>query len=278
MITSEVAVSIIIVSLLVCYHFVMDGPINYWMVVIPIIGFGLSLMDSCIGMGYGTIGSPLLIILGFSSKLVVPSILISQAVTAVIASTLHQRRRNVNYFDIKGNDLRIVSRLISFGLIGTIIGAVVAVQLSKAYLNTYIGLLVIAMGVLLLLRPSITFTWLKVNLLSLVSGFNKAMSGGGYGPVATTGLLVSGNPVKNSVGATLFSVIFINITSFIIFLATKSMTSFQLPIFLTIGVLVGSQLGPRITGRFGGSRIAKALFAFISMTMGMLTIFLTFVT
>lgn len=276
-ISSEIMVVVIIAIILMIYHLLSRGLVSHWLLIIPIVGFGLSLLDSSIGMGYGTIGSPLLIVLGFSSRLVVPSILVSQLVSAVIASTFHQKQGNVNYFDLGRNDAGIVSRLVVFGLIGTVVGAILAIQLSKIYLNTYIGLLVIAMGSILLLKPKLTFSWFKVNLISLISGFNKAMSGGGYGPVATTGLVVTGNPLKNSVGATLFSVIFINITSFVIYLLTKSITSLQLPIFLTIGVLIGSQVGPRITGRIGVSNVAKVAFACISIAMGALIIFLTFV-
>ncbi|MGC8617975.1 MAG: sulfite exporter TauE/SafE family protein [Thermoplasmata archaeon] len=277
-ISSEIVVVFIITIILTMYHLLLRGPVSYWLVIIPVVGFCLSLTDSSIGMGYGTIGSPLLIVLGFSSKLVVPSILVSQLVSAVIASTLHQKQGNVNYFDIKRNDTGIVFRLIVFGLIGTAVGAFLAIQLSKIYLNTYVGLLVISMGLVLLLKPKLPFSWFKVNLISLISGFNKAMSGGGYGPVATTGLVVTGNPIKNSVGATLFSVIFINTTSFVIYLLTKSITSLQLPLFLTICVLIGSQIGPRITGRMSASNVAKVAFASVSVVMGALTVFLTFVS
>ncbi|MEM0136760.1 MAG: sulfite exporter TauE/SafE family protein [Thermoplasmatales archaeon] len=277
MISSEMVIVVAIVALLMIYHLLLNGPVDHWLIIISVVGFGLALMDSSIGMGYGTIGTPLLILLGFSSKFVIPSILVSQLIAAVIASTLHQKRGNVRYFDLKGNDVGIVTRLIAFGLIGTVIGAFLDIHLTKVYLNTYIGLLVIAMGFILLLRSKITFTWAKVNILSMVSGFNKAMSGGGYGPVATTGLLVSGNPLKNSVAATLFSVIFINLTSFVIYVFSGSITSLQLPIFLTIGVLVGSQIGPRMTKRLGESKSAKVLFSFMSLAMGSLTILLTFV-
>jgi uncharacterized membrane protein YfcA len=276
MISSEIVVIIAIGALLSYYHFDFRGPSNSWLFILPLIGAGLSLLDSSMGMGFGTIGSPLLIILGFSSKEVVPSVLIAQASLAIVAAAFHQSKKNVDYFNPNGNDLGIEVRLIAFGLIGTMIASFVYVQLSKEYLNIYVGLLVIAMSALLIMRPKTSFSWSKVNLLSLLSGFNKAISGGGYGPVATTGLILSGNPVKNSVGATLFSVIFINITAFIIYVFTKEISAVELPVFLTIGALIGSQMGPSITGKMGSHK-AKSIFACIVMVLGVMTIIMTYV-
>ena len=108
-------------------------------------------------------------------------------------------------------------------------------------------------------------------MISLISGFNKALSGGGYGPVATTGLIVSGHPIKNSVGIALFTVAVINVIAFILYLTSKSITSFELPVFLTMGALVGSQLGPSATKRISGRR-AKIVFAAVVIVLGILTV------
>ena len=273
MISSEIFVIAMVAALAATYHFIFGGNTSYWIVLIALIGFALSIMDSSMGMGYGTIGSPLLIILGFSSKVVVPSILFSQAVAGIIAVTLHQRYKNVNIL-LKGNDLGIVARLIMFGLTGTIIASFVIINISKLYLNMYIGILIACMAVVTLAGLNFRFSWSKVNILSIISGFNKALSGGGYGPVATTGLLISGNPLRNTVGATLFSMIFMNLTAFGIYLSTKSLSSMELPIFLTIGALVGSQIGPGITGKMG-SRNSRRIFSVIALVLGILTIVLT---
>lgn len=274
LISSEAVVFVIIALLLAWYHFVFRGSVTYWLVFIPIIGFGLSLLDSSIGMGFGTIGSPLLIVLGFSSKEVVPSVLVTQMALASVAAAFHQRKKNANYFNPRGNDVGIEMRLIVLGIVGTVIAAFVYLNLSKEFLNIYLGILVICMSAILLLRSKMSFSWTKVNLISVVSGFNKAISGGGYGPVVTTGLIVSGNPLKNSVGATLFSVIFINTTAFLFYLMTKQIVVVQLPIFLTIGSLIGSQIGPSVTGKMG-TRGVKSVFACTVIALGAMTIILT---
>ena len=86
------------------------------------------------------------------------------------------------------------------------------------------GIIVVIMDSQLLIQTKFSFSWARLNLLSLLSGLNKVISGGGYGPVAKTSLPVSGNKVRSYVGVTLFSVIFINITAFVIYLFARGST------------------------------------------------------
>lgn len=261
----------VLVGLVGFWTLVMGQPITTGMLVIAALGFLLAAMDTCIGMGYGTLGTPVLLLLGFSSKLSVPSILIAQAVSAMFGFALHHRYKNVNIFDRRSKDLKIELRLVLFGVMGTIIAVLVAVLIPKLYMNTYIGLLVIAMGVIVLVSRKTAFSWLKINAISLISGFNKAMSGGGYGPVATTGIIVSGHPVKNTVGITLFSVAIINTLGFVLYLLSGTITSLAMPIFLTVGSLLGAQMGPKGTRRLNNPTVRHA-FAAAVISFGIATI------
>ncbi|MEM0128229.1 MAG: sulfite exporter TauE/SafE family protein [Thermoplasmatales archaeon] len=266
----ETIIIAVAVFLLIYLHLLVYGKGNDY-VLIGAIGFGLALLDSSMAMGYGTIGTPVLVLLGFSPKLVVPSILISQMVAASISSFLHHSNKNVNYFDRKKNDSAILFRLLVFGIAGVIIAVFLVTQISKEVINIYIGSLVTAMGMLLLAKPKFEFSWARVNLISLISGFNKAISGGGYGLVATTGLLVSGNPVRESVGITLFSVAILNSVAFAGWYMTGSIESFQLAIFLIIGGMLGSQIGPLITNKANSPR-TRVMFACVATALGVFTV------
>ena len=57
----------------------------------------IKFVDSTLGMMYGTVLSPLLILIGYDVKSVVPAILISQAVGGFIASYKHHRLKNANF-------------------------------------------------------------------------------------------------------------------------------------------------------------------------------------
>jgi uncharacterized membrane protein YfcA len=270
-IVRPLVVAVLVVGLLAFYVLYLHKPLSIGVVLIAIMGFVLALIDTAIGMGFGTLGTPVLLILGLSSKLAVPSILIAQAVSALLGFTLHHRYKNVDLWRIDSKDRKIALVLVGFGALGTILAVFIALQISKVYLNSYIGLLIIAMGIIAVVNAKTAFSWVKITAISLVSGFNKAISGGGYGPVATTGLIVSGHPIKNSVGITLFTVAVINILAFVLYLASKSITNFELPVFLTIGAALGSQLGPGVTRRVAGRR-ARLVFAAVVIILGVLTI------
>ena len=55
-------------------------------IIILFVAFMCEFLDSSLGMGYGTILSPFLIIAGFDPLLVVPSTLISQALAGLSAA------------------------------------------------------------------------------------------------------------------------------------------------------------------------------------------------
>lgn len=266
---------VVIVGLIAVWAFVLKQPLTLGVLLIGIFGFLLASMDTAIGMGFGTLGTPVLLIIGFSSTLAVPSILIAQAVSATFGFVLQQRYKNVDMLRLGSKDRKIAWRLVLFGAVGSVIAVLIAISIPKIYLNTYIGLLVIAMGSIIILNMKTVFSWTKINIISFVSGFNKAISGGGYGPVATTGLVVSGHPLKNSVGITLFSVAVINVLAFALYLLSKSITSFELPIFLTIGALVGAQFGPRVTRVMKDRKRIRYLFAIVVIILGVLTIVTT---
>jgi len=190
--------------------------------VIIILGaFACELIDSSLGMMYGTILSPVLIIAGFDPLVVVPSLLLSQAFSGFIASITHHQLRNVD-FSIKSgvterlrklgyigafrrnmpSDLKVVICVSCFGILATVIASMAAMNIPKAALKTYIGVLVLVMGAILLLGFKFRFSWKKIVGIGILSAFNKGMSGGGFGPVVTSGQLISGRTSKNSIGAT----------------------------------------------------------------------------
>ncbi|GAG43524.1 unnamed protein product, partial [marine sediment metagenome] len=82
-------------------------------IILIVLGaFVCEFIDASMGMMYGTILSPVLIIAGFEPVLVVPSILLSQAIGGFIASMFHHRFRNVN-LALKTINPKIIARKIS---------------------------------------------------------------------------------------------------------------------------------------------------------------------
>ncbi|MFH1791555.1 MAG: sulfite exporter TauE/SafE family protein [Candidatus Omnitrophota bacterium] len=190
------------------------------------LAFLCELLDSSLGMGYGTILSPVLIIMGFSPLVAVPAVLLSQAFGGFAASAFHHLFRNVS-FHPTSRDFKIVLVISSFGVLATIFAAIIALNVPKLFLQVYIGVLVLVMGIIVLLNLKFTFSWGKMIGVGILSAFNKGISGGGFGPVVTAGQIMAGQGHKGAIGATTLAEAPICIASFITYLIGKTMKQFD---------------------------------------------------
>lgn len=194
-----------------------------------IFAFACEFIDSSLGMGYGTILTPSLLILGFEPLVVIPAVLLSQAFGGLSASVFHHQFENVS-FRTDSKDFKMVVLISGFGVIATAGAALISIQLPKIILKTYIGLLVSLMGVIILLNRSFIFSWRKMIGIGILSAFNKGISGGGFGPVVTGGQILSGHNHKAAIGVTTLSEAPICICGFLTYLIGRTVNELQPPI------------------------------------------------
>jgi len=267
---------------------------------IPTLGFIIvgaflcELIDSSLGMMYGTILSPVLIIAGLDPLVVVPSILFSQAIGGFVASIRHQQLNNVN-FSVKKDimnrlyelgyletfkrsttrDLKVAFVVTSFGIIATVISALIAINIPTVVLKMYIGILVCSIGIVLLLRSKFNFTWKKILGIGILSAFNKGISGGGFGPVVTSGQLISGRDSKESIGVTTLSEAPICIAGFLTYLLKNGLSTWDLIFPLTIGASIGAVIGPYITKKFKSEKKIRLSLGILVTFLGIWTLIKT---
>jgi hypothetical protein len=180
---------------------VMYMEVIYLFVFLAIIAFFCEYVDSSLGMGYGTTLTPLLLLLNFEILQIVPAVLLSEFVTGIIAGMFHNKLGNCS-FKKDSEDSKVTLVLASCSIGGTIIAVMLALTLSKLFVSVYIGVLVLSMGILILANISWIFSWKKMVGLGILAAFNKGISGGGYGPLITSGQIISGRNCKNSIGST----------------------------------------------------------------------------
>ena len=252
-------------------------------------------IDASLGMLFGTILSPVLIILGLNPLLVVPSILISQAIGGLTASIFHHRFKNVSFgLKIKrpatvmkkikevgvfetlrrgiSRDLRATLLIAVLGVLATISSVMVAISIPRKTLESYIGILVFAMGVILLSKMKFIYTWKKILGIGLLSSFNKGISGGGFGPVATAGQIIAGRGGKSSIGATTLAEVPICIAGFLAYLVAKGITDWSLPLYLSIGSLIGALIGPHFTAKFKDDKKLRKILGAMVLVLGIVTL------
>ena len=182
-----------------------------WVIVglLFIISAFCEYINSSLGMGYGTIITPLLLTFGIVRAEIVPVVLLSQLMTGFFSGVAHHHEGNVNL----KKDKNIKTALI-FLTIPSIIGVVTATILSSRlkgigqhYANIYIGLMIVSIGIYLIYSNMIrkrisgtgTISKPKLMVLGIIAAFNKGVSGGGYGPLMTGGQLTTGVKEKEAV-------------------------------------------------------------------------------
>ncbi len=270
------------------------------MVAIPILAFLCEYMDATLGMGYGTTLTPIFILLGFNPLEIVPVVLLSQLLSGLLAGFCHHREGNVD-LKPKSSDIFRISKMLSplgyietfketvpihlkvalmlglCSLVGAIVAVFVAVNIPRFWLQLYIGVLVLSMGVLILicLNSKFKFSWLKITILGVIASFNKGMSGGGYGPVVTGGQILSGVEGKSAVGITALAeglTCFVGVLGYIFI--SKGAAHWKLAPWVIVGSMLSVPLSAKSV-KFIGERKLKLAIAVLTIILGSITIFKT---
>lgn len=164
------------------------------LIVLAIVGFFAQLIDGALGMAYGVTSSSLMLAAGLAPAAASASVHLAEIGTTLASGASHWRFGNV--------DWKIVLRLGVPGAVGAFAGATFLSGLSSDAAKPWMAGILLGLGVYVLLR--FTFGSLKtpdgktslrarfLSPLGLIAGFIDATGGGGWGPVATPTLLVSG--------------------------------------------------------------------------------------
>jgi uncharacterized membrane protein YfcA len=161
-------------------------------VVLALVGLTAQLVDGALGMGYGVTSTTLLLLAGVAPAAASASVHLAEIGTTVASGVAHWRFGNV--------DWSVVRRIALPGALGAFAGATVLSGISTKLATPWMAGILLALGCYLLVRfsrplrsrvrrpPRSRF----LAPLGLVAGFVDATGGGGWGPVATPTLLVSG--------------------------------------------------------------------------------------
>jgi uncharacterized membrane protein YfcA len=165
-----------------------------------LLAFVFETLDSAGGMGFGTALAPLLFVLGYEPLQVVPALLAVEAATGLLAGGLHHEFRNIELSWRPSNEatrsLLLIGGLGAMGAVASATLAYFAVPLPEKVIKTYVALVVLLMGGLILvhhwLTPHKTYRPRRLVFFAALAGVNKGLGGGGYGPVITLGAVFAG--------------------------------------------------------------------------------------
>lgn len=242
-------------------------------VLIIVLAFLCEYIDSSLGMGYGTTLTPLLLIMGYNPLQIVPAVLLSELFTGLSAAFLHHKAKNVNLkFGTKNFKIALVMSACS--IFGSLIAVFIAINLSAFYIKLYIGIIVLVMGILILatLNRTFKFSWKKITSLGLLAAFNKGISGGGYGPIVTSGQILSGVNSKSAIGITSLAEGLTCLVGVITYLAfTNHTIEWNLAPSLVVGALVSVPFAAFTVKKFKGNYL-KLIVGIATVILGLVTL------
>jgi uncharacterized membrane protein YfcA len=162
-----------------------------------LVGFFAQLVDGALGMGFGVISSAILLGQGLPPPLVSATVNAAKLPTGATSAASHLWHGNV--------DWAVVRRIAGYGAIGGICGALLLTSLKGPLLAWLINLYLAGIGLVILLRgirgtaPAV----ISGHRLRLIGASGGAIEGigGSWGPIVTSGLLVSGLPPRQAVGS-----------------------------------------------------------------------------
>jgi len=240
--------------------------------LVILLAFICEFVDSTLGMGYGTALTPVLILLGFGALAIVPCVLLSELITGITAGLVHHKVGNV-CFKRGSIHLKIALVLATCSIVGATIAVFIAINIPKTWLNIYIGLMVLIMGIIILLtlNKDFKFSWKKIIGLGSIAAFNKGMSGGGYGPVVTGGQILSGINGNNAVGITSLAEGLTCIVGVIVFIAAPESINWRLAPSLIIGALLSVPFSAIVVKKIPTKKLKIAI-GLITLILGVITI------
>lgn len=173
-------------------------------IVLLVVGFVAQLIDGSLGMAYGATSTTLLLTAGLAPATASASVHLAEIGTTLMAGASHASFGNVHWPTVR--------RIALPGAVGAFVGAVLLSNISTEAARPWMAGILLALGLFIFVRFATGSAPIVVNgeplkaralaPLGLVAGFVDATGGGGWGPIATPTLLVSGRmEPRNVIGS-----------------------------------------------------------------------------
>jgi uncharacterized membrane protein YfcA len=259
------------------------------LIVFLIIGFFAQFIDGTVGMGYGAFSASILIGIGIMPALASASIHTAEIFTSLISGVSHW-----GFGNVKKEWLLL---LVIPGAVGGGLGAYFLASIPGDIVKPFIAGFLLIMGVLILFRfarpkrettsnsrlstalsnPKISKQ--RIGVLGFVAAFFDAVGGGGWGPIATPGLILTENTEPRKVIGTVnmaeFFITVVIAATFFITLGTEEYDWGMIGVLLVGGAIaapLAAYLCKKLPARILGIIVGAALIIYNLRTL-LLTIF-----
>lgn len=211
---------------------------GFWWIVAA--GFFAQLVDGALGMAYGLTATCLLLGMGFTPASASAAVHLAETATTGFSGASHHFARNV--------DWRLARRLAAAGVLGGVAGALLLASGLGEWLRPFVSVYLAVMGGVIVVkafrpaRPPEAFR--RIWPLGLSGGFLDALGGGGWGPIVSGTLVMSGREPRMMIGSSVAAEFFVTIAVTIAFIGGIGLEAFGwAALGLVLGGLPAAPLG-----------------------------------
>jgi len=241
---------------------------------LAILAFITEYVAATLGMGYGTTLAPLLIIVGYEPLVIVPAILFSQFLAGFVSAVFHHRFRNMSLAEHRGQrEAAVIFSVMGVG--GVLVAAFANINLPAQYVKTYIAITVMAMGLLMIanVRRESGYSRSRLAVIGIFAAFNKGISGGGYGPISTSGQIISGIRPRAAIAITALVEGVICALGIGVYFILSVYPEFLLTFAITVGALIAAPFSAFTTASLE-QNLLRNVVAFSTFAIGVVTLIL----
>jgi len=181
-----------------------------------IAGLFCGFIDSCLGMGFGVTSASVLISFGVAPAIASASVHAAEAVVDIGSAITHYKLGNV--------DFKISKHMLLPGIPAAVLGAIFVSGLSLKVAKPFVQLVLLILGLFILYRHIKDYNPKpggmnknKAMILGFIASFIDVAVGGGWGPLGTPALILSGEEPRRAVGSIEFTEPIISIVAVLTF-------------------------------------------------------------
>jgi len=213
-------------------------------------GMACGFVDASLGMGFGVSASSVLVsFFGVAPVIASAAVHTAEMFVDIVSGISHWREGNVNF--------TVSKNILIPGVIASILGAVFLNGLSLAYAKPLVKISLIILGGIIVYKhlkeekPMQGISKIKAQILGFIAAFVDVAIGGGWGPIGTPALILSGEDPRKAVGTIEFTEPVISLVAVLTFGYLIGFESFisegTLPMIL--GGAVVSPIASKVTAR-----------------------------
>lgn len=205
-------------------------------------GLFCGFIDACLGMGFGVTSTTVLVTFGVAPAVASASIHTAEAAVDMVSALSHWRLGNV--------DFRISRHLLAPGIVASVLGAIFLSGLNLKVAKPFVQMGLMLMGAVILyehIRPGAPRSWMhgemtrkRATILGFVAAFIDVAIGGGWGPLGTPALILSGEEPRKAVGIIEFTEPIISLVAVLTFGLLLGFESFMWE--MTIPMIAGGMI------------------------------------